>query len=57
MENIRTWLFGIVQNLWGPKLPKCQYEPPNPEDLDDSGILWVAYDVRRSGIEKHWAGF
>ena len=47
-ENILSWLFPV-------RLPRVEFPlNGNAENAAYDGILWRAYDVRQTGIEKHW---
>lgn len=46
-------ILSVLAALFPPKLGYVEsFNDPDTGYADDSGILWRAYDVRRTGIEK-----
>jgi len=44
----------LLSLMFPVRLPKVELEP-SVEPADEQGsILWVAYDVRRTGVERHF---
>ena len=45
----------ILSVLFPVRLPRVEFPlNGNAADPPCDGILWRAYDVRQTGIEKHW---